>query len=376
MYLSYKARIYPNKMQLSLINETFGASRFVWNYLLDRANKRYLRRGEYTSRFDMCSMLPEMKKWYPWLSHVDSTALTATVDFLSESRQAFFRKQAGKPKFKSKKNPVRSFTSKSASISYKDRHVKLPKLGWFLMHNKRLPEDGGKIKRATLSVNAIGEYYISFLVEEDVQPLPKVDKAIGIDMGVDSFLTDSDGNTIDNPKFYSEAKAKLAEEQRALSRKQKGSNNYLKQKRKVSKCQLKVARQREHFHNCLVKRLIENNQIICVENLGVKQMLSVKKRKTLTRKVKRNCNRSITDVGWSEFLTKLTHKAEMNGRTVVAVSRHYPSSQTCHCCGLINPLVKDLKIRTWTCPGCSKTHDRDRNAAINILHEGLRQLAG
>lgn len=374
MYISYKARIYPNKTQLSLINETFGASRFVWNYLLDRADKRYFRRGEHTNRFDMNYMLTDLKKWYPWLSHIDSTALTATVDFLAEARQRFFSKQAGKPKFKSKKNPAKSFTSKSASISYKDKHIKLPKLGLFLLHNKKLPADGCKIKRATLSVNAVGEYYVSLLVEEDIQPLPEINKAVGIDMGVDSFLTDSDGNTVDNPKFYSRAKAKLAKEQKALSRKQKGSNNYIKQKQKVSECQLKVSRQREHFHNCLVKQLIEENQIICIEDLDIREMLSVKKNKKLTRKVKRNCNRSIADAGWSEFLTKLTQKAEMTGRSIVAVPRYYPSSQTCHCCGLINPLVKDLKIRTWVCPGCRETHNRDHNAAVNILHEGLKLI--
>lgn len=370
MLVTYKARIYPNSKQRALIESTFGCSRFVWNYMLDRAGKTYCRRGESFSRFDMNYALTDLKKIYSWMYEVDSTALTATVDNLSNARQAFFKHNAGFPKFKSKKKPVKSYTSKSAAISYEGGYVKLPKLGRLRMHNKRLPADGCKIKRANVSVNATGEYYVSLLVEENITPLPAKDTSIGIDMGVDCFFSDSNGNKVDNPKFYGIAKTKLAAEQRKLSKKQKGSRNYEKQRIKVAACQLKIQRQREHFHNCIVKQLIDENQVICVETLNVKEMLASEK--TMTRKAKRNFNKNTVDTGMSEFISKLEQKAQMTGRTVMKVPEYYPSSQTCHCCGYINPAVKNLKVRTWICPGCGASHDRDINAAINILNEGLR----
>ena len=370
MYMTYKARIYPNAEQRKLISKTFGCSRFVWNHMLDRVNKMYNRRGESFSRFDMNYVLTDLKRIYPWLSEVDSTALTAVVDNLNNSRQAFFKHKAGRPKFKSKRKPCKSYTTKSGAIKYCDRHITLPKLGTMLMHNKRFPTDGCKIKRATVSINTVGEYYVSLLVEEEVLPLPEKDTSVGIDMGIDCFYTDSNGNKIDNPKFFEQAKAKLAEEQRKLAKKEYGSHNYNKQKKRVAKCQLKIKRQREHFHNCMAKQLTDENQVICVETLNVKNMLAPDKK--LTRKVKRNYNKAIADTGISAFIRKLEQKSEMTGREFVKIPEYYPSSQTCNCCGYINPLVKDLFVRQWVCPKCGVSHDRDINAAINILNEGLR----
>lgn len=373
MLITYKARIYPNQQQRELIERTFGCSRFVWNHMLDRSNKMYNRRGESFNRFDMNYALTGLKHVYRWLYEVDSTALTATIDNLNEAKQAFFKKDAGFPNFKSKRNPIKSYTTKSACIHYKDGYVKLPKLGEFRIHNHKLPASGCKIKRAIVSMNAANEYYVSLLVEEDVTALPKTSNAIGIDVGVDSFLVDSNGNKVDNPRFYSKSQNKLAKEQRKLSKKAKGSNNYNKQKLRVAKQQLKIQRQREHFHNCTVKQLTDENQVICVESLNVKGMLKTKKK--LPRKAERGFHKSIADVGWAQFMTKLETKAQMTGRTVVKVNPFYPSSQRCHCCGHINPATKDLSVRAWTCPECSAKHDRDINAAINILNEGLRMIA-
>lgn len=373
MLITYKARIYPNKQQRELIERTFGCSRFVWNHMLDRSNKLYHRRGESFSRFDMNYALTGLKQVYPWLYEVDSTALTATIDNLNEAKQAFFKKHSGFPKFKSKKTPIKSYTTKSASIHYESGFVKLPKLGKLRMHNHKLPANGCKIKRATVSMNAAYEYYVSLLVEEDIAYLPKTSNTIGIDVGVDSFLVDSNGNKVDNPNFYSKSQAKLAEEQRKLSKKVKCSGNYNKQKLKAAKQQLKIQRQREHFHNYLVKQLTDENQVICVESLNVKGMLTRKKK--LPRKAERGFHKSINDVGWAKFITKLEMKAQMTGRTVVKVPPYYPSSQRCHCCGYINKGTKDLSVRVWICPECSAKHDRDTNAAINILNEGLRMIA-
>ena len=372
MLITYKARIYPNKRQRELIERTFGCSRFVWNHMLDRSNKMYHRRGESFSRFDMCYALTGLKHVYPWLYEVDSTALTTTIDNLNEAKQAFFRKDAGFPLFKSKRNPVKSYTTKSACIHYKDEFVRLPKLGELRMHNHKLPVNGCKIKRATVSMNAANEYYVSLLVEEDIVVLPKTSNVIGIDVGVDSFLVDSNGNKIANPLFYSKSQNMLAKEQRMLARKVKGSNNYNKQKLKVAKQQLKIQRQREHFHNCIAKQLTDENQVICVESLNVKGMLKTKKK--LPRRAERGFHKSIADVGWTQFITKLEAKAQTTGRTVVKVPQYYPCSQRCHCCGYINPATKDLSIRVWVCPECSAKHDRDVNAAINILQEGIRMI--
>lgn len=373
MLITYKARIYPNKQQRELIERTFGCSRFVWNHMLDRSNKMYQRRGESFSRFDMNYALTALKHVYPWLYEVDSTALTAIIDNLNEAKQAFFKKDAGFPLFKSKRNPVKSYTTKSAAIHYENGFIKLPKLGELHMHNHKLPVNGCKIKRAVISTNAADEYYVSLLVEEDMVSLPKTSNTIGIDVGVDSFLVDSNGNKVDNPHFYSKSHDKLANEQRKLSKKAKSSSNYNKQKLKVAKQQLKIQRQREHFHNCLVKQLTDENQVICVESLNVKGMLTRKKK--LPRKAERGFHKSINDVGWTQFINKLDMKAKMTGRIVMKVPQSYPSSQRCHCCGYINPATKDLSVRAWICPECSAHHDRDINAAINILNEGLRMIA-
>lgn len=333
----------------------------------------YHRRGESFSRFDMCYALTGLKHVYPWLYEVDSTALTATIDNLNEAKRAFFKKDAGFPLFKSKRNPVKSYTTKSACIHYKDEFVKLPKLGELRMHNHKLPTNGCKIKRAVISTNAANECYVSLLVEEDVTVLPTSSNYIGIDVGVDSFIVDSNGNKVDNPRFYNKSQDKLAKEQRKLAKKRKSSNNYNKQKLKVAKQQLKIQRQREHFHNCIVKQLTDENQVICVESLNVKGMLKTKKK--LSRKAERRFHRSIADVGWTQFITKLEAKAQMTGRTVVKVPQYYPSSQRCHCCGYINKDTKDLSVRAWICPECLAHHDRDTNAAINILQEGMRMIA-
>ena len=372
MYRTYKARIYPNKTQLNLIHQTFGCVRFVWNHMLNRGKKMYQRRGENLDRFGMNYVLTELKEIYPWLRDVDSTALTSVSDYLYNAKRDFFKKKKGYPKFKTKKNPVKGYTSKSSAIHYEDGYLTLPKIGKLRLHNKELPPDGCKIKRVTVTVNAAMEYYVSMLTETEPSVLPETGKQVGIDLGVERFLVDSYGNKVENPKFFDKAKTKLAKEQRKLSKKEQGSRNYEKQKIKTAKRHLKVSRQREHFHNCLVKTLVTENDVICAEKLSVKKMFVEKS--DLPQKVKRDINRNIADSGWSLFAGKLAQKSEMTGRCFIQASPYFPSSQLCSQCGEQNPAVKDLRIRKWICPTCGAEHDRDVNAAINILNEGLRMV--
>lgn len=373
MLITYKARIYPNSEQRALIERTFGCARFVWNHMLDRSNKTYQRRHKGLGRFDMNYALTDLKHVYPWLYDADATALTSVIDNLNNAMKAVFKGNADLPKFKSKKSPIKSYTSKSSAIYYENGLVQLPKLGKLRVHNHRLPKDNCKIKRAIISRNKINEYYISLLVEEVAVALPQTDNTIGLDMGIEHFYTDSNGNKIPNPQFYSNSQAKVVREQQKLSKKKKGSKNYYKQKLRLAKSQLKVQRQREHFHNCLAKQLTDENQVICVETLKVKEMLE--KETDLYSKAEHEFHKHIADSGWSHFLTKLNQKAQMTGRTVVKVDSYFPSSQICHCCGSKNPTIKNLSIREWTCPQCGEVHDRDINAARNILNEGLRILS-
>lgn len=370
MYQAYKARIYPNAKQTKFINKNFGCVRFVWNYMLDKTNKEYKRRGELLDQNRLNRELTQIKNYYPWLKEADSVSLRVAIEQLVEAKEAFFKGHARYPKFKSRESFSKSYTTYSPCIHYKDGRLKLPKVGWMRIHNKRLPAEDAVIKRVTVSLNSAGEYHVSILVQEECQPLPPVNKAIGLDMGVDNFMVDSDGNVYENPKFFRDMRDKLSKELAVLSRKQRGSANYEKQRIKVAKIHSKIARQREHFHNCIIKKLIDENQIICIEDLKIKDM--VKSEKQYANQITRNINTSILDVGWYDFTQKLVRKAEASGHTVIKVSTYFPSSQTCHKCGYINPATKNLRLRKWKCPQCGSVHDRDHNAAINILQEGLK----
>ena len=217
---------------------------------------------------------------------------------------------------------------------------------------------------------AAGEYYVSMLVEEEADPLPYSDKSIGLDMGLYNFITDSNGNEIKNPKYLNKLLPRLRKEQRILSRKQRGSANYNKQKLKIAKMVIKTTRQRKYFHDCLIKDLVNEYQNICIEDLDLSDMLT--HNRTSSSILNKNIHRNIMDAGWCIFVRKLEQKAEATGRTLVKVPTQYPSSQTCHCCGHINNAVKNVDVKFWTCPVCGSTHNRDHNAAINILEEGLR----
>lgn len=369
---AYKFRIYPNVDQKVLIAKTIGSSRFVYNHFLNLWNDEYLKTGKGLSYYSCSAMLPKLKRDENtcWLKEVDSIALQVSLKNLSDSFSRFFKKQNSKPVFKSKKNLVQSYTTKNVngSIDLVNKKIKLPKLGIVKFSKSR--EIYGRILSATISLKSSGKYYVSILCEEDIQPLPKTHSFIGIDLGITDFAILSDGQKIDNNRFTSKMAKKLKREQRKLSRKQllakkKGINlvdakNYQKQKRKVARLHEKVMNQRNDFLNKLSTTIVKNHDIICIENLNTKGMLKNHK-----------LAKAITDVSWSSFVTKLQYKADWYGKEVIKIDTWFPSSQICSNCGHRDG-KKSLDIREWECSNCGITHDRDINASINILNEGIR----
>lgn len=371
-YKAYKFRIYPTKKQEILIVKTIGCSRFVYNHFLALWNKEYAKTKKGLSYHTCSAMLPKMKKSEAthWLKEVDSIALQSSISNLADSFSRYFKKQNNKPQFKTKNNPLQSYMTKNVNnnLELKENYIKLPKLGFVKFAKSR--EVKGRILQATIRKNASGTYFISLLCEEKIKALDKANFSIGIDLGITDFAVFSDGRKVDNHRFTSKMEQKLKREQRKLSRralqaKQNGlklpeAKNYQKQKRKVARLYEKVANQRDDFLNKLSTEIIKNHDVICIEDLNTKGMLS-----------NRKLAKSISDVSWSKFVVKLQYKAEWYGRVIIKIDRWYPSSQLCSSCGHRDG-KKSLHIREWTCPHCQTNHDRDINASKNILNEGLQ----
>ena len=370
---AYKFRIYPNKEQTILIHKTIGCSRFVFNHFLAKWNEAYRETGKGLT-YNRCSkQLPSLKQEYKWLKEVDRIAVQSSVKNLSESFTRFFKKQNNAPRFKSKRNPAQSYTTKftNGNIAIIDNKIKLPKLGFVKFAKSREVE--GRMMNATIRRNPSGKYFISILVETEVEILPKTNRSTGIDVGITDLATLSDGTTYANPGFLRTLENKLEREQRKLSRRYEQAKkdkkplheakNYQKQRVKVALIHEKIKNVRTDYLHKVSTEIVKNHDMIGIEDLQVSTMLKNK-----------NLSKAISEVSWSAFRRMLEYKAKWYGKKVQAVAKNFPSSQLCSACGYKHTDVKNLAWRRWQCPTCHTHHDRDRNASINIEVEAIRLL--
>ena len=360
MQKGVKFRIYPNKEQKDLINQTFGCCRLIYNKGLAMRNETYNNGGR-IGYSQTSTMLTMMKKCddFAFLKVVDSIALQQSLRDLDRGFVNYFQKRAAHPVFRSKHDHHQSYRTinQGGNIRIVGKYIRLPKLGYVKV---RQSMEIGHINSVTIERTPTGKYFAVLNVEFEPTPRPNGGKKIGIDVGIKEFYSDSNGNMVPNPKYLEKSMRKLVREQRRLSRKEKGSKNRNRQRVKVALVHEKIANQRNDFLQKESTMLIRENQTICIEDLKVKNMM----RNHMLAK-------SIASASWSKFFDMLKYKAMWYGNDIIRIPTMYPSSQTCSCCGYKNPLVKNLAVRNWECPECHTRHDRDTNAGINILRKGL-----
>ena len=370
MYKSYQFRLYPNDSQIIMIQKTFGCTRFVYNHYLEKRKK-----GDLTC-FDTIKDLPNLYSEYPFLKEVDSCSLRCSLFDLEDAFKRFIKHQNNYPKFKGKYSSKRSYRTNYITSIYKERKyenikvdlkrkvITLPKLKEVKIRGYRNLESlPGRIINATISEYSSGKYYVSVLVEVNhlvAKIIPK--RIVGIDLGIKDVVITSDGEKIKNEKIIEKYEKRIKRKQRELARREKGSSNYYKTKKRIAVLFQKLKNARKHFIHQITKKLVLENDIVVSETLKVKEMIEEKK-----------FSKSLTDVRLSEICRILEYKAKYYGKRYIQIDSYYPSSQECSKCGYKNEKVKELSVRNWVCPECGSVHDRDINASQNILFEGIKK---
>ena len=360
---AYKYRFYPTDEQKTLLAQTFGCCRFTYNWGLSTRKVAYFQHGQSLYYNDLAAMLPDLKKEYPWLAEVSSVPLQQALRHLDRAFVNFFEGRADYPTFKKKRNEQsatyasNAFQWDGASLTVAKMHEPLN-----IVWHRPLPK-GCKPSSVTITKDSADRYFVSILVKEDIKPLPVTANMVGLDLGIKSMVALSTGESIGNPRYFAKDESRLAKAQRRHARKKKGSKNRAKARKKVARLHACIADRRRDYQHKLSTRIVHENQVMCVESLAVKNMV---KNPRLAK--------AISDVGWGEFVRQLEYKAKWYGRTLVKIDRFYPSSKTCGACGHIVGSLP-LDIREWVCPACGTVHDRDTNAAKNILAEGLAATA-
>lgn len=364
---SYKVRIYPNKSQIELLDKHFGCVRFIYNHFLNIKNNEYKETGKNLSYYDLCNKLTTIKNSddYDWLNDVNSQSLQWSIRFLDISFNNFFNKKSKFPKFKKKSNEQSFKVPVNSTFKLSDKKIIIPKFKEGIKYKGNIDLNNLlKFNSITITKTPTGKYYASLQGEFNYDPKEKNDNKIGLDLGIKDFLITDNGIKVDNPKYLKKSLKKLKYNQKQLSKKTKGSKNRNKQRIIVAKIYEKVVNKRNDFLHKLSSKIVNENQIICLEDLAVKNMVRNHK-----------LAQSISDVSWSKFVNMLKYKSEWNERELVQINRFYPSSKSCSKCNYINEGLT-LKDREWTCPSCNTHHDRDINAAKNILKQGINILSG
>lgn len=370
---AYKFRLYPNDEQKQLINKTFGCTRLVYNHYLNMKQELYKKDKQTLSCYDMIKDLKNLFNEKPFLKEIDSMALRTTLFDLDNAYKYFFKKNIGYPKYKSKygKNSYRTNlitssykwkTYENIKIYLNNKTITLPKLKAVKIRGYRNKgELNGRIINATISKEA-GKYYVSVCVEENIN-IPEIipTSIVGIDLGVKDLVITSNYEKYNNQKVLNKFEKRIKMYQRRLSKKQKGSNNYYKLKQKLQRLYQKIKNARKFNIHYITKTIIEENSIIVTETLKIKNMLK-----------NHNLAKSISDASLSEIIRQLTYKSKWKGNKMYKIDTYYPSSQICSICDNKNENIKDLSIRNYECPKCGNLLDRDYNAAINIMYEGLK----
>ena len=360
MERSYKFRIYPNACQQELINKTFGCVRYVYNRALADRMSQYEQTGKSDGFFEQCKTLVQWKQELAWLKEPDKYALQYALKNLDRAYRIFFNHQSDFPKFKKKKRCRNAYTT-TDNISLTKTHIRLPKLG--NVKCKVSKNVDGRIVNTTISRSSSGNFFVSICCADvQINPMDKTGRFVGIDLGIKDIVVTSNGDRITNYKYLIASQDKLAKLQRRLSRKTIGSNNWNKARIKVARQYEKIVNQRLDFLHKLSKHLISKYDVICIENLDINKILK-----------NNGFAKSVLDTSWGELTRQLKYKADWYGKRIVQINRFYPSSQICNNCGYQNTLIKDLTIREWICPQCNTNHDRDINAAKNIMTVGLKQ---